>query len=206
MIPVAGIAQTVVGGLQSLFGGGQAARAQKQLEKMVDSYQPNQSIMDYYNKALSKYSADPYSSAMYRMQTQNANRGLATGIGALQDRRSALSGLPAIMQSYNDANLKAAAGAEATQSQALGQLGQATAAKAAEDFKKFEMKYNLLSAKASGGNQTSRAGIQNAFNGLGSIQNYYTAKDAYGSGGSTNSSTYGQQPIGKNPDGSPHWG
>jgi hypothetical protein len=206
MLPLLGIGQGLLGIGQSIFGGGAARKAQRSLEKMADSYQPNAGILDYYNKALSRYSDNPYNSAMYRMQNQNAQRGLATGINALQDRRSVLAGLPKLTQSYNDANLKAAAGAEAQQGQALSQLGQATGMKAAEDSKKFDMKYNLLAMKAAGNNQTSRAGISNIFGGLGNIQQQGMLNQIYGNGGggSTNNPN-SQYPKGTNPDGSPHW-
>lgn len=176
--------QTAVGIGQAIGGAIGAHRAQRKLEKMVDSYQPNQSIMDYYNKALSRYNANPYDSAMYRMQQQNAGRGLTTGLNSLQDRRSALMGLPSLVSGYNDANLKAAAAAEGQQAQALSQLGGATQMKAAEDSKKFDMKYNLLAQKASGGNQVLNAGMQNIFGGIGNASNMYLANKMYGSGNS----------------------
>lgn len=172
--------QTVIGGIQSIVGSRRAKKAQNQLEGLVNSYQPNQSILDYYNKALSRYNPDPYNSAMYRMQNQQAGRGLATGINALQDRRSALMGLPSLISNYNNANLKAAATAEQQQAQALSQLGQATGMKANEDARKFDMKYNLLGQKASGGNQIMNAGFRNIFGGIGSAGNMYMANQMYG--------------------------
>ncbi len=172
--------QTVIGGVQSIVGSRRANKAQKQLEGMVNSYQPNQGILDYYNKALSRYNPDPYNSAMYRMQNQQAGRGLTTGINALQDRRSALMGLPSLVSGYNNANLRAAAGAEQQQGQALSQLGQATGMKANEDARRFDMKYNLIGQKASGGNQLMNAGFQNIFGGIGSAGNMYMANQMYG--------------------------
>jgi hypothetical protein len=179
-----GIAQTGLGLVQSIFGGGAARKAQKQMEQMVNSYKPNQSILDYYNKAVQRYNVDPYGSAMYRNQMQNVNRNVATGIGAAQDRRSGMAAISNLTQGANDASLRAVAGAEQQQAQALGQLGQATAMKAQEDFKPFEMKYNLLSMKAGGGNQIMNAGISNVFNGLGNVSNMLTA------GGGSNDDYY----------------
>jgi len=137
--------------------------------------------MDYYNKALSRYNANPYNSAMYRNATQQAGRGLATGINALQDRRSALAGVSNLVQGYDDAALRAAAGAEQQQGQALGQLGQATGMKAAEDKYKFENKYNLLAMKAGAQNQIANAGLSNIFGGLGAIDDYRNIR-RYGGG------------------------
>jgi hypothetical protein len=173
-------AQFLGGAAQAIIGGIKAKKSQRQLEGLVDSYQPNSSILDYYNKALSRYNPNPYSSAMYRMQNQQAGRGLTTGLNSLQDRRSALAGLPSLVSGYNDANLKAAAAAEGQQGQALSQLGNAAQMKANEDSKKFDMKYNLLAAKATGNNQIMNSGLQNMFGGLGTASNMYQANQFYG--------------------------
>ena len=55
---IPGILQAGGGLIQGIFGGGARRKAQKELEGMVNNYQPNASIMDYYNKALSKYSSN----------------------------------------------------------------------------------------------------------------------------------------------------
>lgn len=178
--PPLAIAQGIGGLAQGILGYTQAHKAQKQLEKLVNSYQPNQSIMDYYNKALQRYNVNPYQSRLYQMQTQNAARGLTTGINTLQDRRSALAGVSGLVQGYNDASLKAAAAAEGQQAQALGQLGQATGMKAAEDKYPFQLKYGLLAAKAGGGNQIMNAGLSNIFGGLQTGNQYNQLKQIYG--------------------------
>ncbi len=177
---IAALVQAGGGIIQSIFGGGRARRAERQLEKMVNSYQPNRSILDYYNKALERYSVNPYQSNMYNMQQRNIQRGTATGISALQDRRSAIGGVASIVQAQNDASLKAAAQAEQQGAQALGQLGQATQMKAQEDFKPFELKYNLQAMKAGGGNQIMNAGLSNIFGGIQNYGNYQTVKKMYG--------------------------
>lgn len=182
--PYAAAAQGVIGLGQTIGGYIQQHRATKQYNKMIDNYQPNQSIMDYYGKALNRYNQNPYDSAMYRLHSQNAGRGLTTGLNALQDRRSALAGVSSLVRGYDDSMLKAAAQAEGQQAQALGQLGQATGMKAAEDKYKFEAKANLLAAKAAGGSQIMNSGIQNLYGGLGNISDFYMAKNMYG-GGST---------------------
>lgn len=178
-IPAAAIiggAQALGGVIQSIFGGGQAKKAQRQMQSMIDSYKPNAGIMDFYNKALQRYSANPYTSSLYNYQQDQARGATASGMRALGDRRSTLAGLPGLVQGQNDAMLKAAATAEEQQGQALSQLGGATQMKAAEDFKPFEMKYNLLAAKAGGGNQIMNSGLSNIFGGLNNIGSYYTAK------------------------------
>jgi hypothetical protein len=177
MLPLAAglaIGQGVMGLAQTILGGSAAHKAQKQMEGMVNNYQPNQSIMDYYSKALNRYNVNPYNSNLYQMQSNNIQRGTAAGISALQDRRSALAGVSSLVQGQNDGLLKAAATAEGQQGQALSQLGHATGMKAQEDSKKFDMKYNLLAMKAGGGNQTMNAGIQNVFGGAGGLANMAT--------------------------------
>jgi hypothetical protein len=208
MLPLAAglaIGQGVMGLAQTILGGSAAHKAQKQMEGMVNNYQPNQSIMDYYSKALNRYNVNPYNSNLYQMQSNNIQQGTASGINALQDRRSALAGVSSLVQGQNDGLLKAAAAAEGQQGQALNQLGQATGMKAQEDSKKFDMKYNLLAMKAGGNNQTMNAGIQNMFGGMGGLANMGSAGLLGGSSGGGGRSQSMTQ-IGSNTDGSPHFG
>ncbi len=189
--PVSGIlggGQALGGLVQTLFSG--KRKAEKNLERHINSYQKNPSIMDYYSKALNNYNANPYNSASYRNATQTAGRGLATGINALGDRRSVLAGLPALTQGYADAGLKAAANAERERAGALSQLGNATAMKAREDRVPFDMKYNLLAQKAAGANATKAAGWKNIFGGLGTAMTGFSP----GSKKSTTSSVGYMQP------------
>jgi hypothetical protein len=170
MLP--GILQGVGGLAQSIFGGGRARRAEKELEKLqTPVYQQSQGINDYYTKALNRYSADPTKSSLYQTQMQNIQRGGAAGMQALGDRRGAASGVANIVQAQNDAALQATAAAEQQQAQALGQLGQAAQLKAGEEKMAFqynqvapyEKKAALLGAKAAGGNQMMNAGLSNVF-------------------------------------------
>jgi hypothetical protein len=209
MLPLAAglaIGQGVMGLAQTILGGSAAHKAQKQMEGMVNNYQPNQSIMDYYSKALNRYNVNPYNSNLYQMQSNNIQRGTASGINALQDRRSALAGVSSLVQGQNDGLLKAAAAAEGQQGQALNQLGQATGMKAQEDSKKFDMKYNLLAMKAGGNNQTMNAGIQNMFGGMGGLANMGSAGLLGGSSGGGGGRSQSMTQIGSNSDGSPHFG
>lgn len=173
-------AQAVGGLIQAFSGGGKAGKAERELEKMIAGYKPNASILDFYNKALSRYSVNPYTSSLFNYQQDQARGATAAGIQALGGRRSTLAGLPRLIQGQNDAMLKAAATAEGQQAQSLGQLGQATQMKAQEDFKPFELKYNLNMLKAGGGNQVMNAGLSNIFGGLQNISNYDTIKKMYG--------------------------
>jgi hypothetical protein len=200
---IPGIAGTVIGGIQSLIGGGQAHRAQKEMEQMVKTYKPNQGIMDYYNKALQRYNVNPYTSQYYNQAQNQIKAGTAQGLANLQDRRSALAGLPSLIQGQNDALLKAGANAEGQQAQALGQLGQASQVKAQEEFKPFEMKYNLLSSKAGGGNQIMNAGLSNVFGSLNNMSQMSQLRKMYGSdnSGSVSDNSGGAY----DPTSSPYW-
>jgi hypothetical protein len=185
----ASAAQGIVGGIQAIIGAHKAKKAQRQMNQMIDNYKPNESIMDYYNKALNRYNSNPYQSTEYQMNMRNADRTTATGLNALGDRRSAVGGVSRLAALQNDASINAGAQAESEQGQRLAQLGQATAMKVPEDKYKFEAKYNLLGQKAGAANQTANAGISNLFGGLGSIQDYANIDKMYssGQGGSVNS-------------------
>lgn len=190
--------QGAAGLAQSIFGGSRASRAQKELERMQSPiYSPSQSILDYYNQAKARYSTSPYDSSLYKLQSQNIQRGVAQGLGALNDRRMAIGGISSLIQGQNDALLKAGAAAEQEQSQRFGQLGQATGMKAGEEAKMFqynklypfERKSALLGAKAAGGAATMNAGLSNIFGGLSSIGNMGLLKQLYGDSGSVDTYT-----------------
>lgn len=170
--PYGSIAQGVTGLVQTIGGYIQQRRANKELNKLQSpKYTPNQSIMDYYNKALSRYNTSPYDSSLYKQQQKNIQRGMATGLAGLQDRRSALMGITKLVQAGNDATLNAGVQAENQQNQRFGQLGQATGMKAGEErtafdinqYQPFERKYNLLAMKAGGGAQVMNAGLSNLY-------------------------------------------
>lgn len=193
---ILGGGQALLGLGQAIFGGGKAKKAQKQMGKMIDSYKPNESIMDYYNKALNRYNSNPYQSTEYQMNMRNADRTTATGLNALSDRRSAVGGVSRLAALQNDASIKAGAQAESEQGQRLSQLAGATAMRVPEDKYKFEAKYNLLGAKAGAGNQTANAGISNIFGGMGSIMDYSNIDKMYGggqgSGGNNSNNDWGK--------------
>lgn len=174
---------------QTIFGGNKAKKAQKQLEKMqTPTYEGSESIMDYYNKALSRYNTNPYNSQQYQYATNAASRNQAAGLGALQDRRSAVGGVSRLTALNNDAQLRAGVQAEQMQNQRFGQLGQAAGMKTQDELRQFqqnklapyEQKYNLLSAKAGAANQTANAGMGNIFNSIGAAIDMQNIDKMYG--------------------------
>jgi hypothetical protein len=176
------IAGAVSSGLQFLGGLGQALfsgvkKKERALERHANSYQKNESVMDYYNKALAKYNPNAYASQSYQNDTNQIQRNLQSGISASQDRRGGLSTITGLVQGANDSSAKAASRAEGAQAQNLSQLGGATQMKAAEDTKKFDMQYNLLAMKAGAAAKQKSQGLQNMFGGLSN------ASSVFGGGG-----------------------
>lgn len=158
------IAKGIFGGIQSIFSG--RRKAEKDLENFANSYKVSPGILDYYNKALARYSANPYTSQYYQNQSNQIGRNMASGINAAQDRRSALAAISTLNRGANDAYAKAGVTAEGLQGQALGQLGQAAQAKNAAEQKGFDMKYNLKAMKAGQAATRENQGYQNIYSGL----------------------------------------
>lgn len=187
--PWGAIGQAALGLGQGIAGFIQQRRALKQLENIKSpTYTQSAGILDYYNKALAKYNVNPYQTDLYRMQEQQAGRGVASGLSALQSRGQALAGVNSLIQQRNDTLLKAGAQAENLSRQDLSRLGQAAGLKSGEEkmafninqMQPFQRKYSLLSQKASGGANIANAGISNIFGGLQSADQYRMINKIYG--------------------------
>jgi hypothetical protein len=179
LLLAAQLAPVAISGIKSIQTARQRDAAEKALEAQVAQEKPNESILDFYNKAYNRYNPNAYQSAEYNAQMRNILSNQATGINSLQERRSALAGIPSIVQGTNVASQRAAAGAEAAQRANLGMLGQATSAKAGEENRIRQMKLNLMAQKAGQLAQTGNIqgtaalkGLQNA-----AIMGYYMNKD-----------------------------
>lgn len=181
---VPAIAKGLFGGIQSIFGGGARRRAEKDLENYANSYQVSPGILDYYNKALARYSPNPYTSQGYQNQANQIRTNMASGIAAAQDRRSGLAAISGLNRQANKAFGNAGAQAEAQQAQALGQLGQAAGVKNAAEQKKFDMLYNLKAMKAGQAATRENQGYQNLYGALG---DYTKLKYLLGGGDSSGS-------------------
>lgn len=175
----------------AIYGSIKAGQDQKKLEKAQSpAYTPSQSIADYYQKALDRYSLDPYQSAAYQQQQQNIQNQTATGLGTLQGNRSAIGGVGALVAGGQTAQLANTAQAQQQQGAALGQLGQAAGAQTQQgemafdvnSMQPFTRNYNLLAMKASGANQLANAGISSVNNAANSIGSQMAMKK-YGYGG-----------------------
>lgn len=173
LVPLATAAYSVY---SSAHAASQAKKAERGLENMQPpKYKPNQSILDYYQTALSRYNTNPTDSAEYKAQKQNINQNITQGIAAGTDRRLGGALVPALIQGGNNALLKAAVSGEQRKAQDFARLGQATQARAAEEGKEFqynkiapfEKNYNLLAMKAAGNRADQRTATQNTYNNLG---------------------------------------
>lgn len=187
--PWGAIAQAGLGLVQTGLGYFGQKKATKELERMQSpTYTKNKGILDYYNKSLSKYNVNPQNTDLYRMQEQNANRSLSSGLSALSGRGMALGGVNNLVQGRNDALLKASAAAEDRQGQDLNRLGDAARLKAGEEQNEFninqqqpfERKYNLKALKASGGVDVMNSGISNIFGAANSYQQGRYIDKTYG--------------------------
>jgi len=159
-----------LGGLAQMFGSGRDQK-QSDLEKLAKSsplYTPSKSINDYYQQALNRYQENPYQSPQYIAAQQAAQRATASGISALQDRRSALGGIGRLDLIQNNAMQNAGLQAVAQQNQRFGQLGQASQLQAGEQAKAFDINqmtpYNrqlqLKQYAAQAANERYNAGMQ----------------------------------------------
>jgi len=197
------IAQTGMGLLQSVLGGGKEKKALGELEGLqTPTYTANKSISDYYNNALQRYGVNPYQSQQYQQGINASNRNLAAGLSQMNNIRGGVGGISRLTALSNDAALKAGINAENEQSRRFGELGGATRMKAGDDMTRFqynevapyEQKYNLLAMKAGAGGQQLNAGMTNAFGGLGNLSllgQDYVNNQPYGTAAQGQQNTYG---------------
>lgn len=194
MPDIGGIIQGVTGAVQAIGGAIQQKRYSKKYEKLINSYVPDKGIMGFYNEALQRYGVDPQSSALYKRSMRDINRNQAGAISALQDRRSALSGISSVLRASNDASLNAEAVAEQQKDRRFGELGGATGMKAQEDKYKFENLAGLYGAKATGGANIMNAGLSNLYGAGSSLSQMAMYKQMYGgNSGSGGNKTAGSQ-------------
>lgn len=163
-IPAAG---ALISGVSAIGAAHKRNKAERDLESFAKTDKVNESILDFYNKAYNQYNPNAYQSAEYNAQMRNILGNQATSIGALQDRRSALAGIPSIMQGTNTASQRAAAQAEAAQRANLGMLGQAAGAKAREEQRVFGNIFNLKAQKAAAQAAATRQYTQSMFDSIG---------------------------------------
>ena len=148
MIGASGIG-AIASGIGALASGISAIgsnQRRKRRESELDAFakqsplvQESKSLNDYYQQALNRYNENPYQSQQYQLGSMNAQRATAQGIGALQDRRSAIGGISRLQANQMNAMQNLGAQAEAQRNARFGQLGGATQMKTAQDRYIFDI-------------------------------------------------------------------
>ena len=169
-------------------GKNKRARELEQYAQQSPLYKGSKSVDDYYQQAMNRYSENPYQSQQYQLGAMNAQRATAQGLGALQDRRSAIGGISRLALGQNTAMQNLGAQAEAQRSSRFGQLGGATQMKTAEDYKKFDINqmtpYNrmlqLKQYKAQAAADQYNAGMQSIASGASNIASAGISSGGFG--------------------------
>lgn len=186
----AGLVEAGVGAIK-------AHKAQQGLQNLkTPNYVPNQAISSYYQQALQRANTSPYASDFYQQAQKQTGRNLATGIGALEDRRST-GMVGSLVQGSDDALGRAGVQAEGLQRQAFGQLGQAANMQNADYQKQFqynqeapyEKQASIYQAKAIAGSQMENTGLSSAFGAGTGASQIGALKQLYGT-----TTGLGQQP------------
>lgn len=163
MAGVAG-AGAIAQGIGAIGASKKRKKAEAAYEAEVAKQKPDEGIMDVYNKAYARYNPNAYQSAFYNQQKQNVLGQQATGISALQDRRSALAGIPSITQASNKALQSAGVAAEQQQAQQLSQLSSAAGAAASQKQRISDLKLGILGRKAAAAAERQNQLTQGAIN------------------------------------------
>jgi len=140
-------------------------------------YQGSKPISEYYQQAMNRYKENPYQSQQYQLGAMNAQRATAQGLGALQDRRSAIGGISRLALGQNAAMQNLGAQAESQRNARFGQLGSATQMKNADLMQQFDINkmtpYNrvlgLKQMKSAAAAEEYARDKQNTFDALGNL-------------------------------------
>ena len=171
------VLSTGLGAYTAISADTKQKRAQRNLENLAKNsplYKADKSIDDYYQQALNRYKENPYQSQQYQMGAMNARRATAQGLGALQDRRSAIGGISRLEAGQNAAMQSLGAQAEGQRNQRFNQFGNATQMKSADYQRQFDINqmtpYNrrlqLEQMKGAAAGEQFNAGMQMIGQGL----------------------------------------
>jgi hypothetical protein len=205
-------AATAIAGASALAGAGMGAasmisgnkqqkRSQEALERQAKNsplYKPDKSIDAYYQEAMNRYKENPYQSQQYQVGQQNIQKATAQGIGALQDRRSAIGGISRLEANQMNAMRNLGAQSEASRAQRFGALGSATQLKSADYQRQFDINqmtpYNrqlqLEQMKAQAAGERYNAGMQMVGQGVSNIGSLAGAGAFKGVGGKKLNTNY----------------
>ena len=174
---------TGIGALTAIKSGKQQKKSQAELERQAQNSplrKESKSLNDYYQQALNRYNESPYQSAAYQQAMQNARRTTASGLGALQDRRSAIGGISRLGGMERDASLGAVAQGEQMKAQRFSELGRATQMKKSNEDELFDInvmtpyqrKLQLEQMKGAAAGERYNAGMQMVGQGLSNALSY----------------------------------
>ena len=178
-----------MGGIQMANANKAQKRAQAELERQAANSplrKESKSLNDYYQQALNRYKESPYQSAAYQQAMQNARRTTASGLSALQDRRSAIGGISRLGGLESRASQGAVAQGEQMQAQRFSELGRATQMKKANEDELFDInemtpyqrKLQLEQMKGAAAGERYNAGMQMVGQGLSNALSYATSLDS----------------------------
>jgi len=181
MLPLAiGLAaagtQAIVGGIQAATSG--AKKRERELEAYAQQspvYQGSKPIDSYYSEAMRRYQSSPYQTSKFVMGKNLADRSMASGLSALNQRGMALAGVSKLAAQGMDNTNRLVAQAEQDRRQDFGTLGAATRMKAQDEMTQFDINqmtpYNrqlaLKQMKAQAANDRKNAGLQMVGSALG---------------------------------------
>lgn len=165
------------GAFTAIKAGRQQKNAQAELERQAANSplrKESKSLNDYYQQALNRYRESPYQSAAYQQAMQNARRTTASGLGALQDRRSAIGGISRLGGLESGASQRAVAQGEQMQAQRFSELSRATQMKKRDEDELFDInvmtpyqrRLQLGQMKAAAAGERYNAGLQMIGQGL----------------------------------------
>jgi hypothetical protein len=190
MLPllVPALAQAGIGVLQAATSG--AGKAQRDFENFAKKRPvavESKSLNDYYQRSINEVNQNPYQSAQYLISKQEADRRLASGIGAMQGRGGALNAISKLDLMRTDAQNQAIRNAESYRGQNLNRLGQATQMKTAQDrylydvnqATPFNTMLGIKQMKSAAANERLNAGLSM----IGGAASNYMLGSIYGGGG-----------------------
>lgn len=189
MLPLLALSlgQAALGGIQALTSGrGKAEKDFENFAKKRPLAKASPTLENYYQKTLSAANENPYQSAQYMISRQEADRRLASGLGALQQRGGAISGISKLDLMRTDAQNQAIRNAENLRGQNLNRLGQATQMKVGQDkylydvnqATPFNTMLGIKQMKSAAANERFNAGL----NMIGSAAGNYAMGSMYGGG------------------------
>lgn len=170
-----------LGATQMIVGAAQKKKAEREksaLEANRPKFAGSSELDKLYQQEQTAAMTGPQQTAQYKLGEQQAQRNMATGLGAASASGGMRQGLVSkLVQGTNDASMRNLVSSQNLKEQRMGRLGGIVGQKAAEgrfkfqtnEMQPFEMKYSDAIAKGQAGSATMSAGFQNAIGGIGSI-------------------------------------